>query len=571
MRAAKLTGAQILARTLALAGVREAFTIAGDHVLPILDEMADGDFRLIDNRHEQAAAHMADTWARITGKPGVVIATTPGFANVVPGLANAVHTEGPLLSIGGSAELAELGRGAMQEIDQIGMARPVTKLSEMVTDARRIPDTVARALRLAYAGRRGPVHLTLPLDLQRQAVPAAEVDFSVVTNRHARPVATADLQGVTQVLDLLAAAERPVAIAGGAAAYSRSGEALTRFAEATGTPVLTEGDGRGLIPDDHPWCAGFYDPGLNWAARLVSEADVVVLIGRKQDLVMRYAAPPAVAAAARLVQIDPSAEEIGRNRPVDVGLVGDTDVILGQLADAATGRSWDAREEWRGRLAAERQGMDAWLETLDQDTQPMHGMAIFKELRPLLAKGDSIVFEGGDFGHFGRAYIGAYIPLSWSYFSTFGMLGSGLPTALAMKLARPETKVVVATGDGAFGFNAFEGWTPRCATASRSRSWSATTPPGALIARSSLACTAAWSRPICCPRATTWWAGAWEPRASTSAGGTSCAPRCRPPSPPTGRRWSTSPFPAPRARARRRPSNAGAPSPPPQMPQIQQF
>ena len=109
MRAAKLTGAQILARTLALAGVREAFTIAGDHVLPILDEMADGDFRLIDNRHEQAAAHMADTWARITGKTGVVIATTPGFANVVPGLANAVHTEGPLLSIGGSAELAELG------------------------------------------------------------------------------------------------------------------------------------------------------------------------------------------------------------------------------------------------------------------------------------------------------------------------------------------------------------------------------------------------------------------------------------------------------------------------------
>ena len=456
MRAAKLTGAQILARTLALVGVREAFTIAGDHVLPILDEMGNGEFRLIDNRHEQAAAHMADTWARITGKPGVVIATTPGFANVVPGLANAVHTEGPLLSIGGSAELAELGRGAMQEIDQIGMARPVTKLSEMVTDARRIPDTVARALRLAYAGRRGPVHLTLPLDLQRQAVPAAEVDFSVVTNRHARPVATADLQGLTQVLDLLAAAERPVAIAGGAAAYSRSGEALTRFAEATGTPVLTEGDGRGLIPDDHPWCAGFYDPGLNWAARLVSEADVVVLIGRKQDLVMRYAAPPAVAAAARLVQIDPSAEEIGRNRPVDVGLVGDTDVILGQLADAATGRSWDAREEWRGRLAAERQGMDAWLETLDQDTQPMHGMAIFKELRPLLAKGDSIVFEGGDFGHFGRAYIGAYSPLSWTYFSTFGMLGSGLPTALAMKLARPDSQVVVATGDGAFGFNAFE-------------------------------------------------------------------------------------------------------------------
>lgn len=461
MASGKLTGAQILARTLALAGVRETFTIVGDHVLPVLDEMTGGEFRLIDARHEQAAAHMADTWARITGKPGVVIATTPGFANVVPALANAVHTEGPLLSIGGSAELAELGRGAMQEIDQVGMARPVTRLSEMVTDPRRIPDTVARALRLAYSGRRGPVHLTIPLDLQRSAVPAAEVDFTVVTDRHARPVAAADPDAVRTALDLLAAAEQPVAIAGGAAAYSRSGEALTRFAEATRTPVMTEGDARGLIPDDHPWCAGFYDTGLNWAARLVSEADVVVLVGRKQDLVMRYAAPPAVAAAARLIQIDPEAAEIGRNRPVDVGLAGDTDAVLTQLADAAAGRdrtggAGDARDQWRARLAGERQRMDSWLEELDGDTEPLHGMAIFTELRKLLGKQDSVVFEGGDFGHFGRAYVGAYRPLAWSYFSTFGMLGSGLPTAMAMKLARPDTNVVLATGDGAFGFNGFE-------------------------------------------------------------------------------------------------------------------
>jgi thiamine pyrophosphate-dependent acetolactate synthase large subunit-like protein len=135
----------------------------------------DQDFHFIDTRHEQAAVHMADAWGRITGQLGVCMYTTPGFANAIPGLTNALHSESPLLSIAGSADLSELGRGAMQEINQVGMAAPVVKESLIVHDARRIPDTIARAVRLAFSGRRGPVHITIPIDVQDQELDEDEL------------------------------------------------------------------------------------------------------------------------------------------------------------------------------------------------------------------------------------------------------------------------------------------------------------------------------------------------------------------------------------------------------------
>ena len=174
---ARLTGGHLVGTALRRAGVDTVFTLAGDHVLPLLDVMDDMGFRFIDTRHEQGAVHMADAWGRITGGPGVAMYTTPGFANAIPGLSNALHTESPLLSISGSAPLPELGRGAMQEIDQVGMALPTTKDAWMVSDIRRIPQMVAQALRVAYAGRRGPVHLTIPIDVQEQTVGEDEVSF----------------------------------------------------------------------------------------------------------------------------------------------------------------------------------------------------------------------------------------------------------------------------------------------------------------------------------------------------------------------------------------------------------
>ena len=166
----RITGSHLIAKSLKKAGVENIFTLAGDHVLPALDVISSENFKIWDTRHEQAAVHMADAWGRITGKLGVSIYTTPGLSNAIPGLANAIHSESPLLSISGSAELAELGRGAMQEIDQVGMAKPITKGSWMITDPKRIPDMIGHAIRVAYSGRRGPVHLTIPVDVQQMEV-----------------------------------------------------------------------------------------------------------------------------------------------------------------------------------------------------------------------------------------------------------------------------------------------------------------------------------------------------------------------------------------------------------------
>src|ERR687888_736196 len=199
----KVTGSHLIGTALKLEGVDNIFTLAGDHILPVLDVLAAMEFRFIDTRHEQAAVHMADAWGRLTGQIGVSMYTTPGFANALPGLAHALHSESPVMSISGSADLAELGRGAMQEIDQVGAARAFTKGSWMVHDARRIPDFIARAVRTAYAGRRGPVHLTIPIDVQEQEVSEAEVTFFPPNEYRASAQTFANPKLIQQAIELL--------------------------------------------------------------------------------------------------------------------------------------------------------------------------------------------------------------------------------------------------------------------------------------------------------------------------------------------------------------------------------
>ena len=208
------TGSHLLIDALKAEGVDTVFGIAGDHILHLLDVMVDEPIRMIDTRHEQAAVHMADAYARLLRRPGVVLSTTPGHANAVPGLANAMHSEAPVINIAGSADSGNLGRGAMQEFDQVGVAAPVTKGAWQIPSPDRIPEYVALAVRTAMDGRRGPVHLTLPYDFQ-----SAEVD-SVSGQRYAPgeysgPRLIAGDQGqVERAIDLLHSAARPVVFAG---------------------------------------------------------------------------------------------------------------------------------------------------------------------------------------------------------------------------------------------------------------------------------------------------------------------------------------------------------------------
>ena len=450
-----VTGSHLIAQALRGEGVNTVFTLAGDHILPVLDVMADQDFRFIDTRHEQAAVHMADAWGRITGQPGVAMYTTPGFANAVPGLASASHSGSPLISISGCAEQSELGRGAMQEIDQVGMAAPTTKGAWMITDARRIPDMMAHALRVAYSGRRGPVHLTIPVDVQQQEVSEDEVTFYRPSEYRSMAPAVASDSQVKAAIEVLRNAQRPLIIVGSAGAYSESGAALEELIETTRVPLMTEGDARGMVSDAHPYCYGFFDSALNRAARLVRQADVVVLMGRKQDLIVGYAMAPTVSADAKVIQIDPSAAEIGRNRGVAVGIVGDIAAVAQQMASEAARYQWKDLP-WLQQLEAERLAQDEYLESLAAPALPMHAMAVYAAVRPHLGHEDFLVFDGGDFCHFGRAYLPALAPKRWWYLPPLGMLGSALPTAIAAKLAYPERRVFMFTGDGAFGFNGME-------------------------------------------------------------------------------------------------------------------
>ena len=404
-----VSGSELIARALSIEGVRTVFTLAGDHILPALDVMADQDFRFIDTRHEQAAVHMADAWGRITGQPGVAMYTTPGFANAIPGLTNAMHSGSPLLSISGCAELLELGRGAMQEIDQVGMASPVTKGAWMVTDARRISDMISTALRVAYEGRRGPVHLTIPVDVQQQTVPEDDVAFYSPGEYRDIGAPAASSDKIRDAVDILHAAERPLIIVGSAGAYARSGETLESLIETTRVPLMTEGDARGLVSDDHPYCHGFFDSGLNRAARLLREADAVVLMGRKQDLIVGYAMPPTIASNARVIQIDPSAAEIARNRGVSVGIHGDVEAVARQMAEEASKREWRDLP-WLSRLEEERKAQQRDLESLALSESPMHATFVHKAVRYHVGPEDIVSYDGGDFCHFGRPTLRRFRP-----------------------------------------------------------------------------------------------------------------------------------------------------------------
>ena len=451
----KTTGSHLLINALQAEGVDTVFGIAGDHILHLLDVMVDEPIRMIDTRHEQAAVHMADAYARLLRRPGVVLSTTPGHANAIPGLANAMHSEAPVINIAGSADSANLGRGAMQEFDQVGVAAPVTKGAWQIPSPERIPEYVAMAVRTAMDGRRGPVHLTLPHDFQ-----SAEVD-SVSARRYAPGeysgprLAAGDQVQVEKAIDLLQSAERPVIFAGPGAGATVDPEELRRFVETTRIPVFTEDSARALIPDDHPYSMGFGYLPLSKAAQRVGEADAVLLLGRRLDYMVGFGGTPPFAADVRQIVVEPAAAEIGRARSVEVGILGDIGPVLAQLADAAETRRW-TESPWVSSLRATRAAHQEELAELANESDPMHPMFVSQTLQDFVDDDTPMTFDGGDYCHFFRASFKANTPHRWLYVSSFGMIGVGFPYALGAQVAFPDKRSVLAVGDGSFGFNAME-------------------------------------------------------------------------------------------------------------------
>ncbi|HLI26010.1 MAG TPA: thiamine pyrophosphate-binding protein [Chloroflexota bacterium] len=451
---ATLTGAELLVRALRAEGVETVFTLIGDHILPIADAAVDHGLRFIDTRHESAAMHMAEGWAQATGRVGVCLVTGgPGHANVLPGLTVAWTSESPVVQISGRPELQHEGMLAHQELDQIAMAAPISKAAWLVRRPADIPLVVARAFRLARAGRPGPIHLTIPLDVQEARVePEALPPLPAARLAHAPAAPAPGL--VEQAVALLRAAARPVAIVGTAARYAVAPGALAALAEALRLPVFTVEQARGLLSDEHELCFGYADPALNAAARALREADAVLLVGKRLDARIGYGRPPFLAADARVVQVEAEPAEIGRNRGVDVAIESDLGAAVEALAAAARRVGAPTTpSEWLARLQALRAEHLAHLRTVaEDDAVPLHPMRVARAVEPLVDADTHVVLDGGDFVQWPRAYLPARRVGRWHRLGPLGHLGIGLPLALGIQAAEPEARVLLFIGDGSVGF-----------------------------------------------------------------------------------------------------------------------
>ncbi len=451
-----LRGAHAVLRCLKLEGVRKLFTIVGDTILPICDAAVDLGLDLVDARHEAAALHMADAWTRVTGEPAVALVTGgPGFANAVSALPAIHASESPVVLLAGCAEIRDLGRYAFQEIDQVGLAAPVTKGAWMVLDRRRIPDMLAAAFRTALTGRRGPVHVTVPIDIQEAVVGEEDLpQYSPGEYREAgRP--HGDPRLIDDAVALLQRAQRPVLIAANAARHAVAPATLRHFVELLEVPCFTVEQARGLLSDDHPLCFGYADPALNETARHFADADVILLLGKRLDHRYRYGLPPFFAPSASLIQIDPASEEIGRNRGVRLGIWGDPDAVLAQMSAAARGGRPQA-SPWLAQLARTRDAQRRRFESLATDEAPLHPMRVLREVDTITTADTVLVVDGGDYAGWARSYLRARNPGGWLRIGPLAQLGCGVPYALGAKLARPAAEVVLIVGDGSFGFYAME-------------------------------------------------------------------------------------------------------------------
>lgn len=446
-------GYTLFGEALAREGVDTGFYIMGGPINDAVKAAVSGGVRMVDTRHEQAAAMAAQAYARVRSRPGLCMgASGPGTINLTLGLANALVDCAPVVAFGGASPVSQYLSGSFQEIDQVAIMRPVTKWAERVYDARRIPEYVNLAFRRAMAGKPGPVYIDLPGDVLYAEVAESEVVWPKAPAHAARSRPAADKASLSKLADALARAERPVVVTGSGILWSEASDQLQAFVDATGIPFYTTPQGRGVIPENHEY---FYGHARSTAFK---EADLVLVIGTRLNYVISYARPPRFAETATIVQIDTDAESVGTNDRVDIGIVADAAVALEQLLETVQSTANAARyAQWRDHLAAvERKRAPKHEESISTDQMPIHPLRLCKEVRDFIDRDTILVVDGQEILNFGRQTIPSYRPGHRLNSGPFGTMGVGMPFGVGAKAARPDSKVVVLHGDGSFGLNAME-------------------------------------------------------------------------------------------------------------------
>jgi acetolactate synthase-1/2/3 large subunit len=426
-------------------GIDALFTLTGGHVFPLLDGCLEAELRVVDTRHEQAAAFAAEGWALRSGRPGAYLVTAgPGFVNAVSGLAHASVTLSPTLCFAGASPVAEDDKGAPQELEQLRVAETYARYAKTVRRTRRIPQYLENAFQHMLGPTPGPAFLEIPQDVFYQPLPDdAPTDFGP----RPTPRAAGDPRDIERAAAMLREAERPVVVVGSGGFWAGAAEALTALAERTGLPVFTRNAARGLLPDVHPQCYG------GSAGMGVFKSDLVLVIGSRLNATFYYGE---FGEGIRVIQVDCNAAALGDNRGIDLGICGDARLVLEQLY-AALGRYTTPRE-WIATLdAASAKRQERFAAGYHATTTPIHPMRLLHEINAFADERTTITIDGGDIGVAASRHLVANRPGSQlSNASILGSLGPGLPFAVGAKVASPDDTVVCVTGDGAFGIGAME-------------------------------------------------------------------------------------------------------------------
>jgi acetolactate synthase-1/2/3 large subunit len=445
-----VTGAQSLIHSLEREGVRHIFGIPGGTILPAYDPLIDSDIRHILCRHEQGASHAADGYAQATGIPGVCFATSgPGATNLVTGLASAMMDSVPMVAITGQVNTFAIGGDAFQEADVTGITIPVTKHNWLVMDAHDIPQVINEAFHVATTGRPGPVLVDIPKDVLQNQTEWWYPDSIDMPGY--RPRTFGDPREVRAAVELIAQASKPIVYAGGGIIKSFASEELREFCEVTGIPAVTTLMARGSLPDDHELCLGM--PGMHGnytAVTSMQHADLLIALGtRFDDRVTGKLA--SFAPNAKIVHVDIDPSEIGKNRKVDVGIVGNAKHVIRQLVE-----EWKRAQPAQSDITQWKAQLRDWQVRfpLRYPDESSNGQLLPQHVVDTIGKvtgGDAIFASGvGQHQMFASQYIRFTKPNSWINSGGVGAMGYGTPAGMGAKVARPDEDVWVIDGDGCF-------------------------------------------------------------------------------------------------------------------------
>ncbi|MEM2140831.1 MAG: biosynthetic-type acetolactate synthase large subunit [Nitrososphaera sp.] len=445
---AEMTGAKALIHALEKEGVDVVFGLPGGANLPIYDALVGANLRHILVRHEQSAAHMADGYARIKRKSGVCFATSgPGATNLITGIATAYADSIPMVAVTGQVPLAMIGKDAFQETDIIGVANPCTKYAFQPKVATEIPEMVKKAFYIAESGRPGPVLVDIPKDVQQAT---AEMKFpDLIKVRGYSPIVDADLSEVGKAVELILKAERPIIMAGGGVILSGAFAELQALAELLMIPVVTTFKGKGAFPENHPLAMGPIGMhGHPEANKIIIEADCIIAIGARfsDRSVGRF---DEFGKGMSIIHMDIDPAEIGKNKSVDVAIVGDVKSSLRTLVKLLGKKvvKRDADNPW---LKRRKEIIQYYQETIKDYAREITAKKSLKKLRELLPANAIATTEVGQCQMWASLHFDVISPGTFFSSTGLGTMGFGFPASIGAKAARPDVPVVDIAGDGSF-------------------------------------------------------------------------------------------------------------------------